>query len=228
LFKRLVPREIFAIIKQHVIMQPTIRRNAKWVYHFQVAGRDRLLLRAMNHYEIHNVGREEVQNPVDITLNPLGGKDYRLLEATCVASDEKTVLVAYKPESAEMSRNVRITRVGEKTHIGFTVTVPPGDHIVFTTVYEREYAGKLIFDAQFTKMPIVDVELIVNFPQGYRFELSPHFSSDLRLVSEGPVQKIYVIKGGILPEQGFVFYLAAKQGNQKGHTARKQQAKQAT
>lgn len=221
LFKQLVPEEIFTVIKQHIIMRPTIRKKAIWVYDFQHTGKDKILLRAMNHYQIHNVGQEEVQNPVKITLNPLGGNDYRLVEAKCVASDRRRVLVTYTPEAEEGNTGVRMIRDGEKTHVEFTVSVPPGDYIEYTMIYERQYEGRVIFDAQFTKMPVVDAQLIVNFPKGYRFDVSAHFSSDLRLVSESPVQKTYVIEGAILPEQGFVFYLTAQREKQKSPSSRR-------
>jgi hypothetical protein len=202
-------------------MRPTVRRKAIWVYDFQDAGKDKVLLRAMNHYQIHNVGQEEVQNPVKITLNTLGGNDYRLVEAKCVASDRKRVLVTYTPEAKEGNTNVEMIKDGEKTHVEFTVSVPPGDYVEYTMTYERQYEGKVIFDAQFTKMPVIDAQLIVNFPKGYKFDVSPHFSSALRLVSESPVQKTYVIEGGILPEQGFIFYLTTQYGQQKNSSSKR-------
>jgi hypothetical protein len=47
----------------------------------------------------------------------------------------------------------------------------------------------------------------VTYPKGYLFEISPWISSELKLVSESKEQKLFKLEGGILPKQGFVFYL---------------------
>lgn len=212
LFKTIIPEEIFKIIKQEIIENKVIRRDAKWVYNF-VEREGKVVCTQTTRYELHNLSQASVSDPVKLELDSLGGEEYKIISAECLDTSG-SVLVHYDPEDSENSKNVDVNSNGKITTVAYTVNIPPESHVEYKTVFERSYSGD-ITDAQGTKVPVIGADLIVNFPEGYDFDVSPMMSSAPRLITQSSTQKIYKVDGGILPRQGFIFYLVNKDNNSK-------------
>ena len=207
LFKTIIPEEIFKIIKQEIIENKVIRRDAKWVYNF-VEDKGRIVCTQTTRYELHNLSQASVSDPVKLKLDSLGGEEYKIVSAECLDTSG-SALVHYDPEDAKNSKNVDVKSDGKITTVAYTVNIPPEAHVEYKTVFERSYSGD-ITDAQATKVPVIGADIIVNFPEGYDFDISPMMSSFPRLITQSSTQKIYKVEGGILPWQGFIFYLVNK------------------
>jgi len=215
LFKTIIPAEIFKIIKQEIIENKVVRRDAKWVYNFVVDG-EKVICTQTTRYELHNLSQESVSDPVKLELDSLGGEEYKIVSAECL-DNAGEFLVHYDPNDKTNNKNVDIQSNGKITTVAYTVNIPAESHVEYKTVFERSYAGD-ITDAQATKVPVIGADIIVNFPEGYNFDISPMMSSPPRLITQSSTQKIYKVEGGILPRQGFIFYLVKRKTNKSNQT----------
>ncbi|MAY59652.1 MULTISPECIES: hypothetical protein [Pseudoalteromonas] len=212
LFKTIIPEEIFKIIKQEIIENKVVRRDAKWVYNF-IEDNGKIICTQTTRYELHNLSQAPVSDPVKLELDTLGGEEYKIVSAECTDTSG-TVLVHYDPEDSTNSKNIDVKSNGNVTTVAYTVNIPPESYVEYKTVFKRAYTGD-ITDAQATKVPVIGADIIVNFPEGYDFDISPLMSSFPRLITQSSTQKIYKVEGGILPRQGFIFYLINKANNSK-------------
>lgn len=204
LFKTIIPKEIFKVIKQDIIESRVVRKEAKWIYDFSLSG-GKIVCRMTTRYELHNLSQETVTDPIKLELDALGGDEYKIILAECLSrSGERTV--HYDPSDLENNKNISIDHQGNKTTVEYSVSIPPENFVEYKTVFERTYDSNIV-DAQVTKVPVIGADIIVNFPQGYKFEISPTMSNKPRLITESSIQKIYRVEGGILPYQGFTYYL---------------------
>ncbi len=210
LFKTIIPEEIFKIIKQEIIENKVVRRDAKWVYNF-VEDKGKIICTQTTRYELHNLSQAPVSDPVKLELDTLGGEEYKIVSAECT-NTSGTVLVHYDPEDNTNNKNIDVKSNGNITTVAYTVNIPPESYVEYKTVFKRAYIGN-ITDAQATKVPVIGADIIVNFPEGYDFDISPLMSSFPRLITKSSTQKIYKVEGGILPRQGFIFYLVKKVNN---------------
>lgn len=204
LFKTIIPEEIFKIIKQDIIENKVVRKDAKWVYNFEEVD-GKILCTQTTRYELHNLSQALVSDPVKLELDSLGGEEYKILSAECLDKSGKR-LVHYDPDDTDNNQNIDVKSSGRITSVAYTVNIPAESYVEYKTVFQRSYSGD-ITDAQGTKLPVIGADIIVNFPTGYDFDISPMMSSHPRLITKSPTQKIYKVEGGILPRQGFVFYL---------------------
>lgn len=204
LFKTIIPAEIFKAIKQDVIENKVIRREAKWIYDFSIK-QNKIVCRQTTRYELHNVSQNQVSDPVKLELDSVGGEDYRIILAECL-SNSGEILVHYDNGDEATKKNVHIEKNGGRMSVSYTVGIPPESHVEYKTVFERSFSGDVV-DAQFTKVPVINADIIVNYPTGYDFDISPVMSTKPRLITHNPQQKIYRVDGGVLPFQGFMFYL---------------------
>ena len=214
LFKTIIPIEIFKIIKQDIIENKVVRRDAKWIYNF-VESQDKIICTQTTRYELHNLSQAPVSDPVKLELDSLGGEKYKIISADCL-DISGSVLVHYDPKENGNSKNVSVESDGKLTTVSYTVSIPPESYVEYKTVFERAYTGD-ITDAQATKVPVIGADIIVNFPEGYEFDISPLMSSAPRLITQSSTQKIFKVEGGILPKQGFIFYLV-KKANKTNHS----------
>jgi hypothetical protein len=181
-----------------------VRKDAKWIYNFEKI-EDKILCTQTTRYELHNLSQAPVSDPVKLELDPLGGEIYKILSAECLGKSGER-LVHYDHQNPDKSKNIDVKQNGKMTSAAYTVNIPPKSHVEYKTVFQRSYSGD-ITDAQATKVPVIGADIIVNYPEGYEFDISPMMSSAPRLITQSPTQKIYKVEGGILPRQGFVFYL---------------------
>lgn len=206
-FKTILPEEIFKIIKQEIIENKVIRKDAKWILDFsEYAGV--ITCTQTTRYALHNLSQATVADPIKLFLDPLGGEKYEIISAQCMNSDGD-VLVSYNPLNPNDSDNVKVKSDGKNITVEYTVSIPPESYIEYKTVFERKYKGN-VTDAQATKVPVIGADIIVNFPVGYEFDISPLMSSEPKLIDESQTRKIYRVDGGILPKQGFIFGLTKK------------------
>lgn len=206
LFKTIIPEEIFKIIKQDIIENKVIRKEAKWVYNFEKF-EDGIRCTHTVRYELHNLSQAAVSDPVRLDLNPLGGKPYKILLAECTSMDGKH-LVHYDLANS-IKENINIVNNENKISVEYTIDIPPGSFVEYKTVYQQTY-GNEITDYQGTKLPLIGLDIIATYPEGYEFDIVPVMSSTSKLTINSGTQKIYRVDGGILPQQGVVFFLKKK------------------
>jgi len=205
LFKTLIPEEIFQIVKTEIIENKVIRRKAHWTFVFEESD-DKIKMTATTHYELHNVSKEPVTDPVNIEIDPLSSDTNIIKKAECLSSDG-TIVVQYNPNDESNNKNISIedTNAGGK-RINYTVTVPSNDYIESTFEYSTMYP-QAVYDCQYTKYPIIDLNINTVFPTGYKLTIFPTLSNNLKTISEGCTHKNFKVEGGILPRQGIIYIL---------------------
>lgn len=206
LFKTIIPEEIFKVIKQDIIENKVIRKEAKWVYNFEKCD-EGVRCTQTTRYELHNLSQAVVTDPVRLDLDPLGGASYKILLAECTSMDGKH-LVHYD-QSKSIANNISVKTYEKKTSVEYTITIPPGSFVEYKTVYQKIYKGDFT-DYQGTKLPLIGLDIIATYPEGYDFNLATVMSSPSKLTINTAKQKIYRVDGGILPQQGIVFSLKKK------------------
>lgn len=206
LFKTIIPEEIFKIIKQDIIENKVIRKQAKWVYNFEKCDEGIRCTHTVR-YELHNLSQAAVSDPVRLDLNPLGGKPYDIILAECTSTDGKHLVHYDKLKS--IKENINILTDGKRMSVEYTITIPPGSFVEYKTVYQQTYTDE-ITDYQGTKLPLIGLDIIATYPEGFDFDVVPVMSSPPKLTVESATQKIYRVDGGILPQQGVIFYLKRK------------------
>ena len=205
LFKTLIPEEIFQIVKTEIIENKSIRKKAHWNFVFSEVG-NHIKMTATTHYELHNVSKGPVSDPVKINIEPLSSGAQEIIKAQCLSSDG-VALINYDPGSPSNNKNITIDNLssGGKL-VSYTVTVPSKDYIVSTFEYSAIYTGN-VYDCQHTRFPIIDLNISVVFPSGYRFTIYPSLSNELKTISEGDTHKNFKVEGGVLPRQGIIYML---------------------
>lgn len=203
LFKTIIPEKIFKIIKQDIIENKVLRKDAKWLFEFsEVDGK--IICRQTTRYEPHNLSQQEVNDPITLDLDSLGGDKYSIISAECLSSSGE-ILVHFDPHNNN-KRNIEVQENGQHTKVSYTIKIPPESYVEYKTVFERTYDGSVI-DTQGTKVPVVGADIIAFFPEEYEFGISAMMSSKPRLITDSKTQKIFKVDGGILPYQGILFYL---------------------
>lgn len=205
LFKTLIPEEIFQIVKTEIIENKSIRKKAHWTFVFSEVG-GQIKMTATTHYELHNVSKEPVSDPVKISMEPLSSGCQEIKKAQCLSSDG-VALINYDPSSPSNNKNIKIDDLenGGKL-VSYTVTVPSKDYIVSTFEYSTIFTGN-VYDCQHTKYPIIDLNINAVFPSGYKFTVYPSLSNELKVISEGDTHKNFKVEGGVLPRQGIIYIL---------------------
>jgi hypothetical protein len=205
LFKTLIPSEIFQIVKTEIIENKAIRKKAHWSFVFEEVETG-IKMTSTSHYELHNVSKEPLSEPINIELDPLASNSQEILKAKCLSSDG-ALLVEFDPDDEKNNKNIVIkdTPTGGK-RIGYTVKVPPSDFIESTFEYCELYNNN-VYDCQHTKYPIIGLNISAVFPKGYRFIIYPSMSNELKEISVGPTTRSFKVDGGLLPRQGIVYVL---------------------
>lgn len=209
LFKTIIPEKIFKIIKQDIIENKVLRKDAKWLFEFSEL-ENKIICRQTTRYELHNLSQQEVNDPITLDLDSLGGSKYSIISAECLSASGE-VLVHYDPNNNNR-KNIEVQEDGQHTKVSYTIKIPPESYVEYKTVFERTYDDNVL-DAQGTKVPVVGADIIAFFPEEYDFGISPMMSSKPRLITDSKTQKIFKVDGGILPYQGILFYLRKRVNN---------------
>ncbi len=141
-----------------------------------------------------------------IEIDPLSSSNNIVQKAECLSSDN-TIVVQYNPDDQTNNKNIKITDTdnGGK-RISYTVNVPSNDYIESTFEYSTLYP-QTVYDFQYTRYPIIDLNINTVFPNGYKLTIFPTLSSELKTISQGSTHKNFKVEGGILPRQGIIYIL---------------------
>jgi hypothetical protein len=212
LFQMLVPSEIFDAIKEGVINSKVVRKSALWMYDFEVKDQE-VVLRQTLSAELHNVGGRDVVDPVRMSIGDFHSTTV-LERLTCMLDGRTTnVYDALHPGD---NRGVSIKKEGSHQTVELSLTIPPQKHAELTSVNRTRYPTDCVKDCYFSRKPLIGAKLIVTFPDTHCFELFQSFSTEMTLTLDEPRRKVFELKGGILPYQGFQFSLEKKPSNVVG------------
>lgn len=209
-----MPLELFEIVKSQIIENKIIRRNAKWIHIFEENKENKdkkfIELKQTIKYELHNLSRDCVPNPLTLQFQEDIDSTQKLLKAKCKTPNGR-VIASYDNNNSNNNLGVSEENNDDKniTEKRFNMEIPPQTYIEVEMEFLYEYYQGVQGD-YFTKYPVIDAELYVYFPKNYDFNVFPVLSSPLEKKIDNNGYYLYELKGGILPYQGFVFKLKPK------------------
>lgn len=206
LFMKVMPEEIFQVIKRDIIKSDVIRRDPEWLLDFTVEN-DEITLRLTNRYKAYNNCDKEIVNPVIRVIHNHSNSESFVKKVLCTLHDE--ILVSYDSEKHE-NKGVNVEVVDENTQkIHYELRIPAYHYVEYTTVFQNKYKG-FVQDELFTLLPQIDLNIIATYPSDYEFRIFPMLSSELKLKLKENNRSIYKVEGGILPNQGVAYILEKK------------------
>ena len=204
--RTLVAPELFEVIKT-IITSKMVRRQMEWYFEFISDNEGKLVQKHTSKYTMHNVSHDAAENPVKILIDHKAGEVTRLLSAKCIMHGQETVNYSHEQDE---NPNVRIENKGTITSYEYIVTIPAGESVEMIQVLETRADEDTIHDAWFTRHPLIDGFLMATFPEDYDFSVFPTMSSELKPQIIEPTRRTFVLKGGVLPGQGYVYSLEKK------------------
>lgn len=212
LFSKLVPNEIFEVIKAELINCKLIRRDAQWIYDFRLSSDSRQMeLKQTLKQRLCNIGHESVDDAIQVRWDREHSGDNGLVRVLCKIGDEQEIEYDRTTE-AEGSDRIRIERGEAETTVTVKVSIPPGKHADITTVIKQVYEIDNVTDAYFARFPMINATLTASHPEDFEFSLFQSMSSTLKSTLVERDRSIYEAKGAILPGQGFVYSLKRRAG----------------
>lgn len=118
LFKTIIPEKIFKIIKQDIIENKVLRKDAKWLFEFSEL-ENKIICRQTTRYELHNLSQQEVNDPITLDLDSLGGSKYSIISAECLSASGE-VLVHYDPNNNNRKQITIIEKTLKSKKMGNT------------------------------------------------------------------------------------------------------------
>ena len=208
-FNRLIEPEFFSIIKKDVLNVKLLRKNVNWQYDIKELENGWLDLTRTLSYDLHNISQDEAVEPIKISMNDT-------VHSTGRVSNCK---VRYQDGREEV-----IDLVEKEQETGFTtrekdVTIPCRASIEVVNVIEQTFPREYIYETQTTRYPIINLEITVNYPKNFQFELSSNFSTQHRLRVNEAGKKVYVFHGAIYQGQGIEFICAKALSPNKANAA---------
>jgi large-conductance mechanosensitive channel len=196
LFRTLIPKEIYEVIKDTIIKCPIVRRNAVWIYDFMPLAAGGFELKQTLKSELHNISRDVYKDGYEISFKTSGGAlATRLVRFIC---ERDGVAISHTPSGDNLEKT------GKEV---VPLEISPGKHADITFIFMTKYNGSEFSDTYYSSHAIINATLIANYPAGYRIDLFDNFSSEMRESSSDDVRKIYELNGAILPGQGLTWYL---------------------
>lgn len=219
LFQTLVPEEIFKVVKQEIIENKILRRNARWYLDFSIEG-EKLQLKQTLKYTLENTSNETVVRPFKVQIGLEKGTEIELVSGKYKSGKKETICYPYPDDKKEKSTKEineslinNITNKGYDKLIEYDISIEPNSQVEATTVIKYTYDSYEIQDQYLTRYPVIGGTLVVTFPENFKFKLHPAFSSPFILDINEATRKTYELNGAILPYQGFIFILS--KGNVK-------------
>ncbi len=120
LFKTIIPEEIFKVIKQDIIENKVVRKDAKWIYDFKQEN-EKIICTQTTRYELHNLSQAEVVDPIKLELDSIGGEPYKILSAECLEKNGNN-LVYYNTNDPDNTLNITV-KEEEITTVEYTLRI---------------------------------------------------------------------------------------------------------
>ena len=208
-FDRLLPSEIFDVIKRDILEANVVRRNVKWTFDFKIEN-DELVLYKNITFHLHNLTSTK---HIEKFYYVYSSSDYATSNVEFLKWHEKndvdntTVLYDSEKEEDPFSPSTVDSTFPKIEH---NIDVPNGKTIVINFKTRDTYKNNntFIHDTMFTtSCSSIGWDLLVLFPEGYTFSMLPMFTSELKPSTDEKCRKEYSYDGAILKGQGIEFTL---------------------
>lgn len=213
-FDRLVPNEIFDVIKSDILEAKVVRKNVQWIYDFKIEDNNLVLYRNVM-YEIHNISSTPCNEPFSYIYSSTDYTETKILFLKWhEKNDIENTYIAYDVERDTVEEDAANILEPQNKDIDFEqikhdVEIIPGKvtKINFKSKETFKNNSNFIHETHFTTACSIGWELEVNYPIGYSFSIIPMFNANLIPTVEDKDRKKYSFNGAILKGQGIEFTL---------------------
>ncbi|MDB4303393.1 hypothetical protein N9934_01200 [Desulfosarcina sp.] len=206
-FKRFIPDAVFDSFKRDILSSELVSENGHLEYTFNLSSSGAISVVQSYSHTIRNITAREVSDPQS-RLTPTPNTKSLVLQRTKWKIADKTV-VDYELGNPEKKLGVKIESERSDEFLLYDVKIPPMETATATITISCEFKHEA-FAAFFTNRPLTGLSISAHFPEGYDFRLFPCWSATSEEIDSGPNVKRYMVKGAILPKQGFLFFLNKK------------------
>lgn len=219
LFKTMIPKEIYEIIKEDIIKCRIIRKNANWCFNFKSTdpNGDLLKLEQTLIYDLENIAKTDVDEAISLRSD---NTKHISMQSAVAKIDGLNVLefnrekdiqeINGKWQSNNSKVRVEITDDG-LLHLHLNFTIPSNKTANMCIKYDEDYKTKKhVQDGYFTRYPVLGAFLKIQHPKDWDLNLFPTMSTQPVLISQSEDEASYRIDGGILPSQGLIYTLNKK------------------
>lgn len=200
-FNRIINDKFFAIIQKDVLNVKLIRKNAQWQYDIFINNEQKPVLKRTISYELHNISNETAQESIRVYSLTGIHSDFKIVSGKIRKLDTTEEPIIFADASQEKSHLKKIEK---------EIELKPDETIEVVVVFEHIFHNDYIFESHSSKHPIVGLEITVNYPVDYTFELYSGFSTEPRIRVNEAGKTVYVIDGAIYKGQGIEFLCAKK------------------
>lgn len=188
--KRIIPSEIFNLLKSKIFLSDFVRKDIKWIYN--VSSRDNKII---------------VVQTVSLTLQNV--KNIDALEEFSIKTtktDEQEIEI----ESVLIDgKEIKIEPI-DKNHYKYSIDLKKSEEKSFSLSIKNTYFNDSIRDLQITLYPMVNLEIQVFKEAGLKVSLEGTFSEELEYSTKKDDLIIFKPISAVLPGQG-ILYTVEKQ-----------------
>lgn len=202
-FEKVIPQNLFEIVKKDVFTRQLIRKNAKWTFDFKLINNHIHLYQTLI-YEMHNTGRVDSIWPFKLNYY-----------STEIEESQYTTTFTCKSPTGDIKYNLKMTEADKDKTIN--IDIEPFSYVLIAQTLFTVYKDfPVIQDTLTTVHPIINLEVIVIHPEEITIILRELFSTPLIERTQTPTMKVYEPIAGVLPGQGIIYTAIKKTTGNNG------------
>lgn len=203
-FERVIDNDLFSIIEQDILNANFLRRNVQWDFDIYENDEKKLELKRTLTYNLKNITTKDQEETFSISSNNNMHSKTEIIECKYKsAGDKEYKIVAFD------STNTQSTLEASNK-----IEVKANSEVQVVVVFKEVFSQNYIYESHSTRFPIVGLNLTVNYPKEYEFEIIVQtFSNKLEVTSSSDGKKKFETKKAIYKGQGMEF-LCYKKGSE--------------
>lgn len=195
-FNRVIDNDLFKIIEQDVLNANFLRKDVKWDFDIYLNDEKKLELKRTLTYNLKNITTQDKEEIFKISSN------YNIHSKT------EIIECKHKKKGEHDYQNMpfKNTHTDSTLEAEETVLIPANSEIQVVMVFKEIFSNKYIYESHSTRFPIVGLNITINYPEDYEFEIIVQtFSNKLEEITSTKGKKIYGTKEAIYKGQGLEF-----------------------
>lgn len=204
LFHQIIDESFFNVVKRDIINCKVIRKNARWIYDIYTdSDSNKLVLKRTITYTLQNLSTENREEPIKISfLN----NSYAITRNPQIKYKEST---KNKYENFDINKHTE-EKNGYKIITG-DIEINSNSSVDIVRILEQVFNTEFIYETHFLSTPLSGLEIEVNFPKDYQFNISFNsIENDVSQILDTETKKIWKLNGALLKGQGIEFYCEKK------------------
>jgi hypothetical protein len=208
-FDRLVPEEVFEVIKSDILEAKIVRRNVKWVYDFNPTEDGIVLIRNVM-YEAHNTTGTDC---IETFSYIFAASEHSTTQIKSLIwheidhIDDKSNIYDTPEKLTPLKSNDPVYNL-DSVKKDIPIAKDKAMLIKFISEEKNNSSINFLHDTHFSSACMIGWELMVNIPEGYEFSILPVFSGKVHKNMSTPTRHRYEYNGAILKGQGIEFTLS--------------------